>query len=352
MPLRVARDLLNDIEPGQTLLDPFCGKGTSLLAGAMQRLRVIGADVSPEAVVCSQAKVSGLTAKELVEYVESLDDGSPGPPLPNLLRVFYHPATGRQLMAVREQLLHDLRSSGRRQRLATGTTAALLGILHGKSSISLSLPSAHSFSMAPAYVGTYARKHGLRRPLRNVKACLRAKVAACFSANLPVRGRVYQLSAIDLSKETPHLRGSVDVILTSPPYLNAQTYAKDNWLRLWFLGYDYRELGAQYIETGSVPKYEAKMQSWFIDAAELLRKGGRLIVVAGDVRLRGASRSHLPPYRTGDHLRKIALATGHYRLVKQARHKVPTHARNYHSLSNSNGHKRDLVERLFVMERP
>ena len=45
-------------EPGQTLLDPFCGTGTSLVEGKAHGLEVIGLDVNPIACLAARVKTS------------------------------------------------------------------------------------------------------------------------------------------------------------------------------------------------------------------------------------------------------------------------------------------------------
>lgn len=351
MPLRIVDQFLEEARPGQVLLDPFCGKGTSLLGGAIRGMKVYGGDVSPEAVLCSQAKVSALDAGRLVEYVKTIGYQNHVANPPGRVQTFFSPKTTAQLMSIRRDLLKDLDETGPTRELAVGATAALLGILHGRSQISLSIPSAHSYAMSPSYVQSYASKHGLRRPTRDVRSCLISKIEACFQDVPKAVGIVHQGSALDVATTFPNLKGKVDFVLTSPPYLSAQTYAKDNWLRLWFLGHDYRTLRPSYIETGSVEKYEQTMHNWLVSTADMMRPGGRLVVVAGDVRRRGSQDKERPPYKTGVALRRIAMKTGSYKLVEHHRHVVPTHSRNYHSLSNNNGHKRDLVERVFVAER-
>ncbi len=161
-------------------------------------------------------------------------------------------------------------------------------IFNGRSRRSLSLPSAHAYSMAPEYARRFAQRHRLRRPRRNVKRCLISKLKSCLRG--PILPEVHYWvrcgSALRCGRLFPRIRGKVDIILTSPPYLNAQTYAKDNWLRLWLLRYDHRSLQRDYIETGSVRMYERLMTRVLQQLSRMLRRGGLLICVAGDVRLR------------------------------------------------------------------
>jgi site-specific DNA-methyltransferase (cytosine-N4-specific) len=62
---QVARALLNifGIEPGQSVLDPFCGSGTALVEGCHLGVNAIGTDINPLAVFLSNAKLLGLSVQ-------------------------------------------------------------------------------------------------------------------------------------------------------------------------------------------------------------------------------------------------------------------------------------------------
>jgi DNA modification methylase len=61
-PLSLALSLVDRHSlPGETVLDPFCGKGTTLLAARLLGRKAFGMDVAPEAVICTAAKLSAVT---------------------------------------------------------------------------------------------------------------------------------------------------------------------------------------------------------------------------------------------------------------------------------------------------
>jgi hypothetical protein len=48
------------------------------------------------------------------------------------------------------------------------------------------------------------------------------------------------------ARRTPALSSnSVDLVVTSPPFLDVVQYAQDNWLRFWFNGIDAEETGGR-----------------------------------------------------------------------------------------------------------
>lgn len=358
-PLRVAYELLQKHSKTEDLvLDPFCGKGTSLLAARMLRHSAFGIDIAPEAVVCSSAKLANVTQTEILQYVSALPVDSPNKlTIPRSVRAFFHPATLYQLISIRDVLLQDMQSTcASVKEMSTVVLATLLGILHGHASYSLSISSAHAYSMSANYVSKYAAKHGLKRPRQDVRECLTRKLSRCLTPELPapVKCEVRLGSALNCSEIYPKLIGKVDLILTSPPYLNAQTYAKDNWLRLWVLGFDYRELHHDYIETGSETRYISYMNDVVIELFRMLKPNGVLICIAGDVRrlVRKNGTKQERVFKTGVSLAELCQQVG-FDIEQQVRHIVPNSSRYLHALSKSNGHsKRNCVERVFIARKP
>ena len=165
---------------------------------------------------------------------------------------------------------------------ATLVCGVMLGLLHGHSKLSLSLPCNQCFAMSPDYVRRYVREHGLKRPRRDVRQCLMEKIMALLPRP-PVTGRVkvFQASAEECPKYLRAVKGDVALVITSPPYLNRQTYSKDAWLRLWFLGRDHRDVARRSLQTGSIQVFVDAMQRSLRSIITCLKPGGRLVLVGG-----------------------------------------------------------------------
>jgi len=345
---------------GDLILDPFCGKGTVLLEAVLRHRRALGFDVAPDAVIVSNAKVDPPTLSQATELVKSLRISSRTRliGIPRSVRTFFSARTLRGTIAVRDQLL-KISSNGdaAKKRTAGFLLGTLLGILHGHSRLSLSLPCSHSFAMAPRYVKRYAKKHRLTRPDRDVKRCLLQRVKQLLSAgNPPVRGKARWSSAENLRVSRRSLSSFVDLIITSPPYLDAQTYAKDSWLRLWLLGYDHRMLLPKFIQTGSPKKYKEKMLPCLKEMLRVLKPKRYAVVVAGDVPYEFRRKKKI--FRTASELARLAAHVSHdghtFRRVLTIRDDIPSHLRYYSSVhkdNNSMRRKGILVERIVVLRK-
>jgi len=276
-------------QPHDIVFDPYCGKGTVLFEATRMGRNAFGGDTAPDAVISTRAKCVPVSFGQVASYVQCLkiDRWKSLSGVPSNVRVFYHPQTLRQILSIRDQLLTDLASSCRRTRdAATFVCGVMLGLLHGHSSLSLSLPCNQCFAMSPGYVRRYAREHGLRRPKRDVRQCLTEKIIKLFpQPRMAGSAKVFEASAEECARYLRTVKGDVALVITSPPYLNRQTYSKDAWLRLWFLGRNHRDVAKQSLETGSLRLYVEAMQRSLRAIMTCLKPGGRLVLVGGQARV-------------------------------------------------------------------
>jgi len=94
--------------------------------------------------------------------------------------------------------------------------------------------------------------------------------------------QVWQVNAMDLPIEDE----AVDGIISSPPYFGALDYARDNRLRLWFLGCeDWKKLDASLTANRKV--YLPQMSVCLREMCRVLKQDGYCILVLGDVSQNG-----------------------------------------------------------------
>lgn len=270
-------------KPGDVVFDPWCGKGTVPFEALRNERIGIGNDVAPEAFVMTHAKVRPISIESLQSYLlkikKMMVKTKPPQQLTELDKkafVFYSKKTFDQIRSLREVLLYENSTK------ALFTKGVILGILHGSSETTLSLRCSHSYSMSPNYVKKYTKQHGLRKPSKNVLECIFNRGKFLLSEPLP------KLKGLALKNDSRKIKlesNSVDMILTSPPYFDVQTYAWANWLRLWFLGYDHRKVREKLIQTGSQELYRQFMRDSIRELYRVLKPRGKCFIVAGDVKL-------------------------------------------------------------------
>lgn len=284
---------------GDMVLDPFCGKGTVLLESIFLGRPCVGGDIGPDAVAVSRAKCAPVSIANVANYIEGLRLGKPPcPEVPEDVAVFFSPETLRQLISVRERILGDIHNRKLRN-VATFACGVLLGLLHGHSRLSLSLPCNQVFAMSPNYVRNFAAEHGLVRPDRDVKACLLSKALQL----LPGPKRLANAVVVEGQAKRCHRylgkrAGNVRLVLTSPPYLDRQTYIKDAWLRLWFLKRDRAPLYKETLETGNVITFVEGMKESLASINNCLKPDGVIVLVCGQAHI--TIKGKKSPLRIGD----------------------------------------------------
>jgi len=274
---------------GDTVLDPFSGSGVVPLEAALAGRCAWANDLSPYAFALTRgkleapasAKIALERAKELVEAVEreassvSLDE------VPEWVREFFHPETVREVVIAFRIL---------RQKEDYFLLACLLGILHHVRPGFLSYPASHlvpylrrSKYPPDQFPEMYA--------YRDLRSRLLAKVKRAFSHTLlppdweQRQYRVWQSNAMDLPLED----ATVDAIISSPPYFGALDYARDNRLRLWFLGCeDWKELDVSL--TANQKVYLPQMSACLQEMHRVLKSGSYCVLVLGDVERDGQTR--------------------------------------------------------------
>ncbi len=83
-----------------------------------------------------------------------------------------------------------------------------------------------------------------------------------------------------LARTQPHL------ILTSPPYLQIIKYGKYNWVRLWFLGEDPKQVDTGLMATVSLSRYRDFMRTVSRHWLNIVDQRGFVCLVIGDVRIK------------------------------------------------------------------
>lgn len=302
-PAALARSMISMLsEPGDIVLDPFSGRGTTLLEARLLGRLPIAVDLNPVAVSLSQAKNVSLTAdsaharvQELRERYDKLLYIPEAQVQSDEIQLIFHPATLGQLCYLRRKLLPSTTAV---DRFLVG---ALLGVMHGSerqdgSSGYASISMPNTFSMSPNYVRRFVQTNRLNRLARNVFEILDDKVDRLFREAPPegFEGTVISADAKRLSEipELQQYRGTVKLVVTSPPYLDVVNYAKQNWIRNWLLAPHVDSSGADGLDDNlTLTDWLDFIEGVMLEVKQFLRPDGAFVMIVGDVAK--ANRSHI-----------------------------------------------------------
>lgn len=226
-------------KPGETVLDPFCGRGTTNFAARLLGLSSVGVDASPVATAIAAAKLVSPNVKEILAEARAiLATTSPLPvPKGEFWELAYHPRVLQQLCRLRAALLDDCADPVR-----IALRAILLGALHGPKRKTipayLSNQAPRTYAPKPAYAVRYWRSRGELPPDVDVLGVIERRAHRFYGTTPPViAGEVRQADSRRPDSVKPIRTGhKFDWVITSPPYYGMRTYIPDQWLRHWFVG--------------------------------------------------------------------------------------------------------------------
>jgi len=223
------------------VLDPFCGRGTTIYAAREMGFSSWGIDSSPIAVAIAKAKLATTRKEHVITLAEKLVAKEPKEiPQTAFFSNAYARETLKQLCALREGLM--------RLELETDTSillrAAILGCLHGPLNKNIvnaayfSNQMPRTFSTKPDYSVQYWKRKELFAPKVNVINVLDRKLSRILGLDTESVGKSMQIICADSRTKATYnkLPEDISLIITSPPYYGMRTYIQDQWLRLWFLG--------------------------------------------------------------------------------------------------------------------
>jgi DNA modification methylase len=266
---------------GDVVLDPFCGRGTTVLEACFMNRNAIGNDKNPLAYVLTKAKADVPLKSSIIKRIDELKNECDISEinLSNIhadIKMIFSYATLCQLEFLKNNL------NWKTSNVDAFITAMVLGIIHGNSEGYLSVRMPNTFSMSPNYVKNYIKDHGLIKPERDVFENLRKKVNRCYQRP-GKRGKTY---CLDVRNMRYIKDSSVDLIVTSPPYTRVIKYGQFNWIRLWFLDKTGKEVDKDLFFTESIDRYTVFMTDALKEMKRVLKSNGKAVLIIGDVKHR------------------------------------------------------------------
>jgi DNA modification methylase len=242
----IALKVVSKIKEPIRVLDPMMGSGTVLAIARSEGHRAFGVDIDPLAVLIAKVWTTSIDveevrdkASEVLDRAEKIFRELPKraayPPLADsatrqFIRYWFDDYARRQLAALSISISR-LHNTPIRNALWCGFSRLIIA---KKSGVSLAMDLSHSrphksFNRAPV------------KPFRNFLITVKHVIENCIDKDSAGRGpasTIYEGDARDL----PLANNSIDLVLTSPPYLNAIDYIRCSKFSLVWMGYNTTEL--------------------------------------------------------------------------------------------------------------
>jgi SAM-dependent methyltransferase len=278
---RHCADPLRDI-----VLDPFGGRGTTILQANIEGYRGISNDINPLSERIAAPKTLPVTVEELAEALDGIDlsvdvDISGY----EAFEPFYHIDTYRELLALKSYLAEHRSDADRFIEMIA------LSRLHGHSGGFFSVYSFPQISVPTSSQARINEQRNQTPDYRPIKPRILKKAKSVLKDFTPKELADLRRVASDnrfTCDDTRRLEsigdGEVALIVTSPPFLNKADYIQDNWIEFWFLGIDPRPLREQVVQTDSLDTWTKFMAGSMQEMFRVLRPGGVAVIEVGEVK--------------------------------------------------------------------
>ncbi len=321
----IALSALSSADGPLRVLDPMMGSGTVLAMARANGHHAVGVDLDPLAVLLARVWTTTVDQEEIVDagitvleraksIFVNLNAASAYPAdstteTREFLRYWFDQHSRRQLMALTIAIKRI-----RRDNIKDALWCAFSRLIITKSGgASLAMDLSHSrphkvFELAPV------------RPFDNFKTAVSIVAKNCVPSTRAARGP-QTTTILGDARKLPTPSKSIDLVLTSPPYLNAIDYIRCSKFSLVWMGYSVgalRETRSASVgsevsheqasddeavksiiralklhpklsarNTAVLSRYVWDMRSSILEVSRVLKKGGRAVYVVGDSTIKG-----------------------------------------------------------------
>ena len=275
-------------EPGDTVYDPFMGRGTTPLEAGLLGRVPLGCDINPLSRMLVEPRLEP-PALEAVHRRLSNVNWTKRQEFPEELLSFYHPETLREICALKAYLLQKL-DEGPLDAADAWIRMVAVNRLTGHSPGFFSV-----YTLPPNQAVSVASQEKINAgrnqipPRRNVPNLIVAKsgslLADCNDAirrKLEIVSERRTLLTAPAASTAPIESASINLVVTSPPFLDVVDYAGDNWLRCWFCGIDPGDVKLTILK--KIEDWRTAMTAVFTELNRVLTPGGFVAFEVGEVR--------------------------------------------------------------------
>ena len=296
-------------QPGDLVIDPFLGRGTTSIQAHLMGRRAAGSDVNPLCVMLTSPRFNPPLLSEVESGLNlvlgqsgaigvvldaihsgSQQVGSNGNISLNDLLAFYHPITLAQLIVIKNWFV-DRASEGTFDDIDNWIRMVCINRLSGHSSGFFSVRTMPPNQAVSAKSQRQINDRNCQQPepkevskivIKKSRSLLRSVQRDTLFGQLEAASwnPILETTAAD---NLFYLKdSSTDLVVTSPPFLNVVDYKKDNWLRCWFVDIDPGDLKISVYS--SIEEWKAFIRGAFEEMCRVVREGGRIAFEVGEVR--------------------------------------------------------------------
>lgn len=268
--------------------DPFSGRGTTIIEAALLNRNVIANDINPLSTVFTRPRLFVPSFQEIENRLKKIKFRN-GLKADIDLSMFYHPETESEIVSLRNYLIKRKKNE---DYIDEWIRMVATNRLTGHSANFFSV-----YTLPPNQAITPERQKRINNQLKqkpeykDVKYIILKKTRDLTSEmnkklidQLKRIGRRAKFFNED-ARATPSINSnSIQLTVTSPPFLDIVNYAEDNWLRCWFNSIDAIEVAKNITVTKKINEWEKVMGEVFQELFRITNRGGYVAFEVGEVR--------------------------------------------------------------------
>jgi DNA methylase len=268
---------------GDCVHDPFMGRGTTAIEAALLGRKALANDINPLSALLARPRLAPPTLSSVSAALAAIDWDQKAE-CPDELLVFYHPETLRKLMILQAWLQQQAPlDNPAPDPVADWIRMVAINRLTGHSPGFFSvytMPPNQAVSIE-AQKKINAKRQQVPPPRDLIRIIL--KKSQSLLADAVPSGLLPAHFMTGCADATPLIGdGSVDLVVTSPPFLDVVQYADDNWLRCWFAGIDTSNIAIAIHKSEAA--WSAMVRRVLAEQVRILKPGGHVAFEVGEVR--------------------------------------------------------------------
>jgi len=277
-------------KPNDLVYDPFGGRGTTVIEAALLGRNIIQNDINPLSTILAAGRLSVPSINEIERRLEQIayDDSL----VSDIdLTMFYENKTLIEILSLRKYFIEKEKNQSLDHVdlwIRMVATNRLTG--HSKGFFSV-------YTLPPNQATTQEKQRKINIKRNQVptykdtkKLILKKSTQLLKDISNDVRDSlqsIYQNSTFlnaDAGDTKEIKSNSVNLVVTSPPFLNIVKYKDDNWLRCWFNNIDHDIVGEKITMSSKLDVWSDNMSQVLIELKRVLKPNGVIAFEVGEVR--------------------------------------------------------------------
>lgn len=269
-------------KPGDYVYDPFMGRGTTLVEASILNRNCIGNDINPVSKILTEPRLNPPLLHNIKTRLDSINLRNTVNVANEELDMFFSEKTLIQIVNLKNYFKNKKNTDIVDNWIKMVATNRLTG--HSKGFFSV-------YTMPPNQAVSRKSQININRKRNQVPQDKDIKEIILKKSKQLLKDITYNKQKVDYTllsnpaHETPEISDNkINLIVTSPPFLDIVNYSQDNWLRLWFNDIDEKEYSSKLTLCKTVEQWSDEMAKAFKEFKRILQDKGFIAFEVGEVR--------------------------------------------------------------------